>query len=140
MNDKISHEFGLPTLNECKSTSIEIRKETALAKKLPVAEESDYEYARENLKDLISKGTSALEDLIELAKMTEAPNAYVVLAQLLKTVGDQNISLVHMQERVKAREKEQEKAQNPDKPEMVNIQNALFVGTPSELQKLLKDG
>jgi hypothetical protein len=128
MNDKISASFGLESSKEIVK---DIRKETRIAKKVKVENESDYEFARGNLKELIYKGSEALDDLLELAKVMENPNVYVVLAQLLKTIGDQNISLIDIQEKVKAKT---EKSQQG-----TNIEQAVFIGTTSDLQRALKE-
>lgn len=132
MNDKISNAFGLESLKDSKGIVKEIKKETRIAKKVNIEDESDYEYARGNLKELIAKGSQALDDLLELAKATEHPNVYIVLSQLLKTIGDQNISLIDIQEKVKEKKKE-------SNPSGTNIEQALFIGTTSDLQKALKE-
>lgn len=132
MNDKIGNAFGLESLKDSKEIVKEIRKETRVAKKVKVEDESDYEFARGNLKELIYKGSEALDDLLELAKTMENPNVYVVLSQLLKTIGDQNISLIDIQEKVKEKRKE-------SNPSGTNIEQAVFIGTTSDLQRALKE-
>ena len=132
MNDKIGNAFGLESLKDSKEIVKEIRKETRVAKKVKVEDESDYEFAHGNLKELIYKGSEALDDLLELAKTMENPNVYVVLSQLLKTIGDQNISLIDIQEKVKEKRKE-------SNPSGTNIEQAVFIGTTSDLQRALKE-
>ena len=92
----------------------------------------DYTYARENLYDVIKKGTSALDELVHLAKASEHPRAFEVVSQLTKTLVDANKDLLEIQKKVKSLRKEDEK-KGPN-----NVTNALFVGSTSELQKLIK--
>jgi len=92
----------------------------------------DYTYARENLYDVIEKGTSALDELVHLAKASEHPRAFEVVSQLTKTLVDANKDLLEIQKKVKSLRKEDEK-KGPN-----NVTNALFVGSTSELQKLIK--
>ena len=92
----------------------------------------DYTYARENLYDVIEKGTSARDELVHLAKASEHPRAFEVVSQLTKTLVDANKDLLEIQKKVKSLRKEDE-SKGPN-----NVTNALFVGSTSELQKLIK--
>lgn len=92
----------------------------------------DYTYARENLYDVIEKGTSALDELVHLAKDSEHPRAFEVVSQLTKTLVDANKDLLEIQKKVKSLRKEDEQ-KGPN-----SVTNALFVGSTSELQKLIK--
>lgn len=93
----------------------------------------DYEYTRKQLYALIKKGQSALDDVIELANATEQPRAYEVAAQMLKNIADVTDKLLTLQEKVK-NIKEPTKGASP-----TTVNNALFVGSTLELQKLLKN-
>jgi hypothetical protein len=92
----------------------------------------DYTYARENLYDVIEKGSSALDELVHLAKASEHPRAFEVVSQLTKTLVDANKDLLEIQKKVKSLRKEDEQ-KGPN-----SVTNALFVGSTSELQKLIK--
>lgn len=92
--------------------------------------ESDYEFARKNLYDVIGKGNQALDYLLELAKASEHPRAFEVVGQLTKTLVDANNNLLDIQKKVKELSRE-------SSPQ--NVTNALFVGSTSDLQKLLKE-
>lgn len=95
--------------------------------------ESDYKYARENLYNVIERGTDALEELVDLARQSQSPRAFEIVGQMIKTLTDANKDLLEVQKKVKDLKKE-EKAKGPN-----NVTNALFVGNTAELQKLLKD-
>ena len=93
----------------------------------------DYEYSRGNLYSLIEKGQEAINGILELAQDGQQPRAYEVAGQLIKSVGDTTDKLIDLQTKMKELKKEDDGS-----PKTVN--NALFVGSTSELSKLLKKG
>ena len=95
---------------------------------------ADYEYTRGNLYSLIEKGQEAINGILELAQEGQQPRSYEVVGQLIKSVGDVSDKLIDLQQKMKDLNKEDTKSS----PTTVN--NALFVGSTAELQKLLKDG
>ena len=92
----------------------------------------DYEYTRGNLYSIIEKGQEAINGILELAQESEMPRAYEVAGQLIKSVSDATDKLMDLQKKVKDVNKEEE-AKGP-----TTVNNALFVGSTTELQKLLK--
>jgi hypothetical protein len=94
----------------------------------------DFKVARENIHDVISKGTVALDYMLEVAKASEHPRAFEVVSQLTKTLIDANKDLLDLQKKFKDLTAE-EKEQQPQ-----SVTNALFVGSTADLQKLLKNG
>ena len=92
----------------------------------------DYEYTRGNLYSIIEKGQEAINGILELAQETETPRAYEVAGQLIKSVSDATDKLMELQKKLK--DVEQEK----DNKIPTTVNNALFVGSTAELQKLLK--
>jgi len=92
----------------------------------------DYEYTRGNLYSLIEKGQEALDSIMEVAQEGQQPRAFEVVSQLIKNVADTTDKLVDLQQKMKNLE-----AEDPKGPSTVN--NALFVGSTAELQKLLKN-
>ena len=94
----------------------------------------DYEYTRANLYSLIEKGQEAINGIMELAGESDSPSAYEVAGQLIKSVGDVTDKLIDLQKKLKDVEEETTKTTN-------NVtNNAVFVGSTSELSKLLKQG
>jgi hypothetical protein len=91
----------------------------------------DYEYARGNLYSLVEKGQEAINGMLELAQESEMPRAYEVLGQLIKTTTETTEKLMALH---KIKKDVEEDA--PKGPTTVN--NALFVGSTTELAKLLK--
>ena len=95
----------------------------------------DYEYTRANLYSLIEKGQEAINGIMELAGESASPRAYEVAGQLIKSVADTTDKLADLQKKLKDIEEDTTK-KGPN-----NVtNNALFVGSTSELSKLLKQG
>ncbi len=95
----------------------------------------DYEYTRANLYSLIEKGQEAINGIMELAGESASPRAYEVAGQLIKSVADTTDKLADLQKKVKDLEED-----NTKKGPNNVTNNALFVGSTSELSKLLKQG
>ena len=94
----------------------------------------DYDYTRGNLYSLIEKGQEAINGSMEVAGETASPRAYEVAGQLIKSVADTTDKLMDLQKKVKEVEEDVNKTTN-------NVtNNALFVGSTSELSKMLKQG
>ncbi len=95
--------------------------------------QKDYEYTRGNLYSLIEKGQEALNGILEVAEGGQQARSYEVAGQIIKSVADTTDKLIDLQAKMKDLNKEEKKG-----PSTVN--NALFVGSTSELSKLLKQG
>ena len=93
---------------------------------------NDYEYARRNLYDVIEKGQTALDDILDVAKQSESARVYEVATNLIKTMVDANKDLLSLA-KVK---KELEKDDNVPEKQVTN--NNLFVGSSAELLKMIK--
>ena len=96
--------------------------------------QKDYEYTRGNLYSIIEKGQEAINGILELAQESEMPRAYEVAGQLIKSVADATDKLMDLQKKLKD-VNEEEKSKGPS-----TVNNALFVGSTSELSKILKSG
>ena len=94
--------------------------------------DSDFEIGRANLYKLLDKGNDAIDGILALAKEGEHPRAYEVAGQLIKTVADVSKDLLELQEKLK-------KIKDVPNTGPKSVTNALFVGSTTELQKLLKD-
>jgi len=101
--------------------------------------DNDFDYTRETLYDLIEKGREGIEEMIEVAKQSEHPRAYEVLAKLIKDTADTSSQLMDLHKKVK----EIDKIMAPDTSLQSlpsgNTTNNLFVGSTTELQRMLKD-
>ena len=99
--------------------------------KVPEEVDNDYKYQRENFYRLVERGQDAIDGILELAKESEHPRSYEVAGQLIKSVADVTEKLGDLQVKM---QKLKEVPNNAPK----NVTNALFVGSTSELQKMLK--
>ena len=127
-------------LNEVLGIAEDVTYENEVPKKpntqLTVPEDNDpeidFETGRKNLYNLLDKGNEAIDGILNLAKEGEHPRAYEVAGQLIKTVSEVSQNLLDLQDKLK-------KVKDiPDKGPK-NVTNALFVGSTTELQKMLKE-
>ena len=123
-------------LNISDSDIVPTKKETLRKEDTPKKNEveKDYEYSRANLYSIIEKGQEAINGIMEVAGESASPRAYEVAGHLIKSVADTTDKLMDLQKKVKD--------VNEDNPSKTNnvTNNALFVGSTSELSKMLKKG
>jgi hypothetical protein len=128
--DKLNETFNVDgeiVPVEAESVSEKIEKYASEADDI----KKDYEYARGNIYSLVEKGQEAINGMLELAQESEMPRAYEVLGQLIKTTTETTEKLMALHKIKKDVEEDV-----PKGPTTVN--NALFVGSTTELAKLLK--
>jgi len=123
-------------LNISDTDIVPSKKETLRKEDTPKKNEveKDYEYTRANLYSIIEKGQEAINGIMEVAGESASPRAYEVAGQLIKSVADTTDKLADLHKKVKDIEEDNPKKQN------TVTNNALFVGSTAELQKMLKDG
>ena len=136
--EDIIADFECPDVGsiEIDKRIVNTRRERGLAPRTEVLSDPDsgdlgvdYQYARENLYNLIERGNDALEGILELAKEMEHPRAYEVASGLIKTVSETTMELLRMQ-------KELKQMKDGEAPK-TNVNN-LYVGSTAELQEMLK--
>ena len=128
---------GYDSLNDTFNTDGSVEVDAIVkADEAPKVDEvkKDYDYTRGNLYSLIEKGQEAINGIMEVAGETASPRAYEVAGQLIKSVADTTDKLADLHKKVKDIEVDNPKTQN------TVTNNALFVGSTSELSKMLKDG
>lgn len=126
---KLSELFDLNPIST-KIEPVEV-KELALVDDVV---DSDTDYARKNIRNLIDKGNIAVDNLLIVSKESEHPRAYEVVAGLMKTMADLNKDLLELQKR-----KRDLKPELQDKPGTINVEKAVFVGSTAELLKQIKE-
>ena len=128
---------GLDSSLNIESKIVEVEKVKEEISLSPLKDEDikkDYEYTRANLYSLIEKGQEAINGIMELAGEGGSPRAYEVAGQLIKSVGDVTDKLIDLQKKLKDVEEDNTRTTN-------NVtNNAVFVGSTSDLSKLLKQG
>ena len=130
LNDTFNTDDGVEMDAIVKAENTELQKSQTRAENV----EKDYDYTRGNLYSLIEKGQEAINGIMEVAGETASPRAYEVAGQLIKSVADTTDKLADLHKKVKDIEADNPKTQN------TVTNNALFVGSTSELSKMLKDG
>jgi len=130
--DSLNDTFNTDPVESTEIVKEQKRKEQI--QKLTDDVSKDYDYTRGNLYSLIEKGQEAINGIMEVAGETASPRAYEVAGQLIKSVADTTDKLADLHKKVKDIEAENPKTQN------TVTNNALFVGSTSELSKMLKDG
>ena len=130
--DSLNDTFNTDPVDDTAIVKEEKRK--TQIQKLTDDVSKDYDYTRGNLYSLIEKGQEAINGIMEVAGETASPRAYEVAGQLIKSVADSTDKLMDLQKKVKEIDEDNPKTQN------TVTNNALFVGSTSELSKMLKDG
>ena len=95
--------------------------------------DNDYKYSRDTYYELVEKGKQSLELMIEVARESEHPRAFEVLSGMIKNISDVNDRLMDLNKKKKDIDKKDEVKK------IANTTNNLFVGSTTELQKLLKN-
>src|SRR6056300_528866 len=94
---------------------------------------SDYEYSRDTYYDILEKGKESMELMIEVARESEHPRAFEVLSTMMKNMADVNDKLMDLNKKNKDINKED------DPKQLGNTTNNLFVGTTTDLQRLIQN-
>ena len=92
---------------------------------------SDYEYSRDTYYELLEKGKDSLETMMQVARESEHPRAFEVLSNMIKNLSDVNDKLMDLNKKNKDMEEPLKKVEQQ--------QNNIFLGSTSDLQKLLKE-
>ena len=95
--------------------------------------DNDFKFARENYYNLLVKGSEALEEMMSVARATEHPRAFEVLSNMMKNVADINGNLLDLHK------KKHDMKPNNQKALAAQTTNNVFVGSTTDLQRLLKD-
>jgi len=132
IDDKLNEVLGIAEIDKTFEGEV-LPKKTSTKVLVPEDKDPDidFETGRKNLYNLLDKGNEAIDGILSLAKEGEHPRAYEVAGQLIKTVSEVSQNLLDLQDKLK-------KIKDiPDKGPK-NVTNALFVGSTTELQKMLK--
>ena len=92
-----------------------------------------YQQSKENLQGIIDQGKEAMEEILQVAKAGQHPRAFEVYGGILKNMVDANKELLNIQKQMREMDGVKRETTN------TNIDKAIFVGSTSELSKLLKN-
>lgn len=138
IDKKLSELFDIePTISDVDPKNENKEQPLEVVQVQPVnTVEQDAEFARTNIKSLINSGSVAMNELLVVARDSQHPRAYEVAANMLKSLADLNKDLLEIQK--KKRDLLIVPGQQNTDPNNVNIDKAVFVGSTSELLKLIK--
>jgi hypothetical protein len=129
INEKLSEALNIAPIELAPTEVVDVTPVEAISAFSQI--DDDAEFARKNIRELIAKGNTAMDNILHVAKESEAPRAYEVAATLIKNLSDLNKDLLDLQKK-KRDLKPVEAATN------INVDKAVFVGSTKELVKLLK--
>ena len=95
---------------------------------------NDYEKTRENLDELVEKGKQAFDDILSIARESERGRDFEVAATLLKTVLEANEKVIDLHKKVREISNYKQQSENG-----TTIKNAVFVGSTTELAKMVRE-
>ena len=96
--------------------------------------EDDYDLARRTLREVITKGSSALDDALMLARSSEHPRSYEVAGQIMKTMSDVSKDLLALQKQ----KQDLEKPAADTVPQIAQQNNILFAGSTNDLLQMIR--
>lgn len=96
--------------------------------------EADYDIARNNMRNLLQTGSTALETALEIAKTSEHPRAFEVVGNLMKQLADMNQQLIDIHQQ----KSKLDSSRGSDTTNNTTTNNAIFVGSTAELSKIIK--
>lgn len=144
-DDKMANKLGIRYESEDKDIPFKVEQTKEVVARFPakqIADEvQDYHKARNTLHNVIDQGNIALDHILEVAKGSEHPRAYEVVATLMKTMADTSKDLYDIQEKSRKirdmddpdRRKHEAGTQN------ISVDKGIFVGTSADLLKQIKD-
>lgn len=129
IDDKLSQVFDVTPINNTPMVPIQEPQQSVNVKL-----DDDFDTTRSNLHSLLTQGQDALFHALEVAKQSEHPRAFEVVGGLMKHLSDINTQLLDLH-------KKKQTIETPVKGETKGVtqNNAIFVGSTSELSKMLND-
>ena len=127
LNANLSEIFDVEPIKE-------VSKEEILPAVVEYADpvNADADFARDNIRELVTQGNQAVNELMLIARDGQHPRAFEVLSGLMKNLADMNKDLLEIQKRKKDLAPKAETQNN------LSIDKAVFVGSTAELVKMLK--
>ena len=125
-NDPLANALNITPM----STSLITTSNTELVEKQTSVEkiEQDFEEVRQNYKNMISVGDNALTEILNVAKQSQSPRAFEVVATLISTLNNVNKDLLNLHKAAKDLAVEQS----------TNITNNTLVLTTKDMLDLMK--
>ena len=94
--------------------------------------DTDIKYVRDMMYDTIKNTSDAVEEMLGIAKQSQHPRAFEVVATLLNTQREASKDLLDLHKK-----KKELKHEDKDGPETIN--NNLFVGSTADILKMIRN-
>lgn len=128
-DDPIGKSLGLPTYTNKTAVS------TIIAAAKNDSAKEDFTFARANIREVIQNGSDAMERMAQIADQSQNARDFEVLSNLMTTVVNASEKLLRIQKAIR----EIDRTDEPHNEEAKQVTNNLFVGSTTELQKILSD-
>ena len=128
-DDPIGKSLGLPTYTNETAVS------TIIAAAKNDSAKEDFTFARANMREVIQNGSDAIERMAQIADQSQNARDFEVLSNLMTTVANASEKLLRIQKAIR----EIDRTDQPHNEEAKQVTNNLFVGSTTELQKILSD-
>ena len=120
-------------------TDVELPKPIKKPKAIIVSDKSDdrekdYSYARAQLYNIVETMQEGIQGAMEVAMQSEHPRAYEVAMNGAKAASEVVEKLADLHKKMDDLEKDK-----PQQQQVNQVQNNMFVGSTSELMKMLKE-
>ena len=134
LNKSLSEVFDVEPVKETKTEKLPVVQQSYNDPDLKQDLTDAYQQSKENLQGIIDQGKEAMEEILQIAKVGQHPRAFEVYGTILKNMVDANKELLAIQKQMREMDENAKKATSSGP----NIDKAIFVGSTSELSKLLK--
>jgi len=131
IDDNLSAIFDIPTISKITELEVIDNETGEIVRTKEGKIEDDYDVTRDNLRALMAQGQDALTSALTIAKQSEHPRAFEVVGNLMKQLADVNQQLMALHQ-------QKQKLDAPVRGAEKVTNNAIFVGSTAELDKLLK--
>ena len=129
----LNKEFNLPIIDiEPEVITKSGERLVQLPEEDPI--EYDYQKSRSNLYSLLSQGQDALNYALDVAKQSENSRSFEVVGNIIKQLADINYQLLDISEK----KQKLSSKKSEDNTNLITNNNAIFVGSTTELTKILK--
>jgi uncharacterized protein (DUF3084 family) len=130
MDEKLSEVFDVTPMGDLEI----VTKDGEIINDTTNKIEADYETTRNNLRTLLTNGQTALTKALDVANQSEHPRAFEVVGNLMKQLADINQQLLDLHQ-----QKQKLDAPKDGGDKKVTNNNAIFVGSTADLNKLIKN-
>jgi len=144
MNDSLSEIFDTEPAWDDNVTREDRERALSIIPDVEVTEddeqdmEIDHQEVRKNIYHLIKQGHDALDYALLLAKDSDSARGFEVVAGLMKTIADMNAQLMDSHRSKKQTKNIGGKRMDDGTPKGNTTNNAIFVGSTTELSKMLE--